>query len=163
MAVAGVIRTKKYFHKQDTETPKLPEPRKRLRVSPTPEPSLPQTPMEEEGNCMAAPDPPIWTPSPPPSNGPVATAAAVQTALSTPWAGSTDFQYNDDDTFEDSNDVDYEGVQLEPTIDETLELESSDSDSDVGNSDFESNTSDTDEEPDPFETNADMNAAEHSK
>ena len=106
--------------------------------------------------------------SPPPTN-PISRAA--HDALSTPWVGSADFRYTDDDGLEDSNDIGSQAVQPVPIRDPTEpessgtdpERESSNTDSDIDGSDIGSSASDMGESPDIFETEADLNAAEYSK
>jgi hypothetical protein len=87
---------------------------------------------------------------------------AAHDALSTPWAGSMDFRYADDDSLEDENDSSSRAVRPEPTPSPT-EPGSSDTDSEVDKSDVESSRSEAGEFPDIFETEADLNTAEYSK
>ena len=86
-----------------------------------------------------------------------------------PWAGPACFHYNDSEVFEDSNDINYKGVQFEP-ISDTAESESSSTDTDLGSDldldsddDSESDGSETGEVPDVFNTNTDQNAGEYSE
>ena len=154
MAVAGVIETRAYFLKQDTESLELVQPRKRQKLqTPTPEGDLPQQPMEQAASQDSAPSTtPVL-----PRNLDISRAARM--ALSTPWSGPVDFHGGDDDTLEVSNDINYEAPQPTPISDPT-ELESSDTDSDL---DVGASESDGGEVPDIFETNADLNTEEYSE
>lgn len=89
------------------------------------------------------------------------TSEVTHTALSASWNGPTDPRYNDDEVFEDSNNLGGEGTWLKPIV-SAVESESSDADSEE-DGDFESNVSETEEAPDIFDTNVDLNAAEHSE
>lgn len=153
MAVAGVIETKAYFHKRGTEASESPQPQKRQRVV-VPAPNTPD-------NISLAPSPPIA--ADPPSGNPL-TSKVAQTALSGPWTGPADFRPSDDNIFEDSNDVGNDRVRFDPIIQDPHadpESETSDTGSDMDGNDTEPSGSDTEGVPDIFETNADLNAAEH--
>lgn len=168
MVVAGVIETKAYFRKRGTEASESSQPRKRQRVTiPTPEPCPPQALVQEQ-RCTPPLDTALSAPSPvlvtTPSPGNPVTSKAACTALSTPWAGPAGFRYGDDEVFEGSNDVGNEGVQLDPITEDTrTETEDSDMDSGTDADDVESSGSDTEGVPDIFETNANLNMAEHSE
>ena len=160
MAVAGVIEAKAYFRKRGAEAPESLSPQKRQRVAiSTPESCLPQTLSQEQ--CLPDSAPPA--PSPALPVDPV-TSKAARTALSTPWTGPAGFCYGDDEVFEGSNDIANDTVRLDPIIEDTCaESESSDTDSGTDIDDDESSGSDMEGVPDIFETNADLNEAEHSE
>ena len=170
MAVAGVIRTRAYFRTQDVDGSESPQPRKRQRVTtPTLEFLPPLTPARERGPTPLfenIPPTPSLVPAPAlPRDSAISEAAC--TGLSVPWAGTACFRYDDSEVFEDSNDVNYKGVQFEP-ISDTAESESSSTDTDLSsdsdlNNDSESDGSETGEVPDVFDTNADLNAGEYSE
>ena len=156
MAVAGIIETRAYFRKRATDNSEPYQPRKRQRVAaPLPE-FLKPSPDHWPDNELPAPSP---TPTLTSSLNPTASEVA-HTALSASWNGPADPHYNDDEVFEDSNDLDGGDTWLEPIV-SAVESESSDADSE--DSDFESNVSETEEAPDIFDTNVDLNAAEHSE
>ena len=165
MAVAQVIETRAYFHEQDTKSPEPPQPRKRRRLqTPTLDSDSLQPPAWQEHGCTPPPDVAEQDPSPSPTQAPTppprspVVSKVVREALSAPWIGSADFHYGDDDNFEDPND---EPAQPVPG---PAELSSSETDSDTDmDDDVGSNESDMGEVSDIFETNADLNAAEHSE
>jgi hypothetical protein len=166
MAVAGIIETRAYFRKQDADDSEPPRPRKRQRVvTPMPEFLPPLVPAQRELSPAHPPDNELLTPSPAPapaSSVNPTTRRVVRTALSSSWAGPADLHYDDDETFEDSNDVGHRGIQLEPIV-SPVESESSDTDSDAEDGDFDLNRSEIDEGPDIFDTDVDLNATEHSE
>jgi hypothetical protein len=168
MAVAGVIETKAYFRKRGTGASESPRPQKRRRVSiPAPEPRPPRA-LTPERHWPPPPEDTSLDPSPapassPPSGDPV-TSEAARTALSTPWTGPADFRYGDDEVFESSNDISNDRVRFDPIIEDTYaEPGSSDTDSSTDGDDIGPSGSDTEGVPDIFETNADLNVAEHSE
>ena len=166
MAVAQVIETRAYFHEQDTESPEPPRPRKRQRLqTPMLDDDLLRPPEWRERGCTPPPDIVQRDPSPSPSQAPTplprnpVVSKVAHEALYVPWTGSVDFHYGDDDIFEDPND---EPAQPTPGPVE-LSGSGSDSDTDADDENAGSSESDTREVSDIFETNADLNAAEHSE
>jgi len=162
MAVAGVVETRTYFHKRDADGSESPQPRKRQRVtSLVMEPAFPVTPAQQEPSPTNLldnePPTPLHTLTQPSPMDPTI-SKATHTALSAPWTGPTDFHYNDDEVFEDSNDVDYAGIELEPIIG-IAEPDPSDLDDDEG----ELSGSETGGIPGVFDTNADLNTATYSE
>jgi hypothetical protein len=161
MAVAEILETRAYFRTRDKRSPDSPQPQK-CQSLPTPilEDNSPET-------LDITPPEPLFQPTPAHLVMDPITSNAAHEALSNPWAGPADFRYGDDDTFEDSNDINDEVAQPVP-ITGPAESESSDTGSetdasgddsnDLGSSDF-----DMEEVPDIFETNADLNAAEYSE
>lgn len=155
MAVAGVIETKAYFRKRGAETSESPQPQKRQRVV------VPV--LDTPDNAPLVPSPPMVA-DPPSEN--LLTSEAARTALSGPWTGPTNFHPGDNDVFEDSNDITNDRVQFDPIVQDPhadSELETSDTDFGADSGDIELSGSDTEGVPDIFETNADLNAAEHSE
>lgn len=165
MAVAGVIETRAYFHKQDMENPDSVQPRKRRKLRiPTPEGDPPQQPTER---ATAPVDITPQDPSPSPTTTPLTSgdqniSRAAHAALSAPWSGLANTCGGDNDILEVSNDVDFRVPQPAPVSDST-ELSSSDTDLDSDVDCDGASGPDVGEVPDIFETNADLNTEEYSE
>lgn len=164
MAVAGVLKTRAYFHKRGSDNSESPRPRKRQRViTPTSELWPPSAPTQQELSplCQQDSEPTTPPPNPTPASSIDPASNVAHIALSLPWMGPADFRYNDDEDFEGSNEVNHDGTQLKST-DSTPEPEGPDMGSDESGNISESERSGTGVS-DMFDMNVGLNTAECSE